>query len=239
MPDAPTTNEPRRRRWLWIALPLVAVAIAVLAGRLLPGDPAPAPTTLPPLLPLVLEPLVPLAPHAALLATQAAAIPGQPEALARLEQEMRGYRRALRPPDNSAVPPDRRWLVVARDNHGKVDALLDQGQAVDAARLVAEIVERAPPPDPPAAKATRRILIQDAYFRIALMALEAGHTLVAGLQAEQGVAQGEAEDLFTANLLIVRAVAHDRLGEEQLASAARQRAARINQTLAERKKNPR
>ena len=70
---------------------------------------------------------------------------------------------------------------------------------------------------------TRRILLQDAYFRLCRLALEAGQAIVSSVQTHQALALGDADDLFTANLRLVRAAASDRTGEEAQAKTDRER----------------
>jgi hypothetical protein len=75
------------------------------------------------------------------------------------------------------------------------------------------------------------MVLQDTFFRLARLALDAHDPASAAHDAEQGLALGDGGDLFTANLLVVRGAAHEALGENAAALAACQRALRINEVL--------
>jgi hypothetical protein len=201
--------QPPRRRYLIAALAGVALALGIGAAvffALRPSGPPPAPA------PWVLSApvVVPPAP-AELRAAQTAAIDGDPAALAALEQEMRRHRSRWQ-----GLPP-----AVAQ-KHATADRLMDQGQAVEAARAIASIVETAPAASGALAD-SRRILIQDAYFRLCRLALSAGQAIVTSVQTHQALAMGEPDDPFVTNLLLVRAAASDRTGESAQAQNDRTR----------------
>ena len=163
------------------------------------------------------EPLVVPPPPADLLATQSQAqaqtVDGEVAALAVLEQDMRAYRAQWR-----GMP------AFVAQKHAAADRLMDQGQAVEAARALASIVETSPTtPSGPLAD-SRRILLQDAYFRLCRLALSEGQAIVAALQTHHALALGEStNDPFVVNLLLVRAVASERAGDTGIAQADRDR----------------
>jgi hypothetical protein len=211
------------RRQLWIGA-LAGTALAVGIGAAVffalrpdapPAAPAPQPWAL--AAPVVVPP-----PPADVLAAQSDAVAGDAAALARLEQHMRAYRAQW-----TALPPE-----VAR-RHDAANRLMDEGKAFEAARALKSIVETAPTATSGALADTRRILLQDAYFRLCRLALEAGQAIVSSVQTQQALALGDTDDLFTANLLLVRAAASDRTGEAAQAEGDRERLrARLTSTPA-------
>jgi hypothetical protein len=205
------TQHPRRTIWLAI----VAGAIAAIGGgaALVIALRSGSPSRPPPPTPWTLTaPVLVPAPPADLLAAQSAALAGDATALAALEQTMRGYRSGLR-----GLPAE----VAAK--HASADRFMDAGQAYEAARAVASIVESAPAVTGALAD-SRRILIQDAYFRLCRLALSAGQAIVTSVQTHQALALGEPDnDPFVVNLLLVRAAASDRTGEAAQATADRAR----------------
>jgi hypothetical protein len=211
------------RRQLWIGvLAGTALAVGIGAAVLLAFLPS-APTAPPAPPPWALSaPVVVPPPPADVLTAQADAVAGDAAALARLEQHMRAYRAQWAP-----LPPE-----VAR-RHNAANRLMDEGKAFEAARALAAIVETAPAATSGALADTRRILLQDAYFRLCRLALEAGQAIVSSVQTHQALALGDTDDLFTANLLLVRAAASDRTGEAAQAQADRDRLrARLTSTPA-------
>lgn len=206
--------EPRpqrpRRRYLIALLAGAALALGIGAAVLLARRP-PAPPAAPAPWALTAPISVPPA-SAELQAAQAAAIDGDPAALAALEQEMRRHRS--------------RWQgmpALVASKHAAADRLMDQGLAVEAAREIASIVETAPAAKDGALADSRRMLIQDAYFRLCRLALSAGQAIVTSVQTHQALALGEPGDLFVTNLLLVRAAASDKTGEAAQAQGDRAR----------------
>ena len=201
--------QPPRRRYLIAALAGVALALGIGAAvffALRPSGPPPAPPPWALSAPVVVPPA-----SSELRAAQSAAIEGDPTALATLEQEMRRHRSRWQ-----GMPP----LVAGK--HAAADRLMDQGKDVEAARAIASIVETAPAASGALAD-SRRILIQDAYFRLCRLALGAGQAIVTSVQTHHALALGEPDDPFVVNLLLVRAAASDRTGESAQAQNDRTR----------------
>jgi hypothetical protein len=125
-----------------------------------------------------------------------------------------------------ASPPE--WPAAAARHHAEADRLIDAGDRAAARAVLEELVATAP-----AGGDTRRVVLQDTYFRLARLALEAHDPARAARDADAGLALGGGSDLFVANLLVVRGAAHEALKEDAAALAAYQRALKINETLLE------
>ena len=112
------------------------------------------------------------------------------------------------------------WGATVAGGHAEADRLLDGGDRAGARRALMAIVDGAPAA---AAGPNRRELLQDTYFRLAGLALEDGQPLVR--------LAGGGEDLFTANLLVVRGRAREALGQAGGALDDYHRALEINDRL--------
>ncbi len=123
-----------------------------------------------------------------------------------------------------AVPDS--WAEQVARKHGQVDALLDRGASAEARRVLSSIIETAPPDHP-----QRRLLLQDARFRLARLALAVGEPATAQREADLGLALGDHSDLFAANLLVARGAAHEAQGHGAAAANDYERALAINETL--------
>jgi len=77
----------------------------------------------------------------------------------------------------------------------------------------------------------RRVVHQDLLFRIARAELGAGRFEPALAAADRGLALGRAVDLFTANLLVARGEALEKVGQRAAAASAYFEALQINQKL--------
>jgi hypothetical protein len=137
------------------------------------------------------------------------------------------------PPDGD----DAAWAASVATRNEDADRLIDRGDIAGARRVLAAIV--ASDPGPAAAGEARRMLLQDTYFRLARLELDAREPAAAVGHARQGLALGGAEDdLFVANLLVARGAGHEALGETAAALADYDRAMRINETLLRRTLSP-
>jgi tetratricopeptide (TPR) repeat protein len=125
----------------------------------------------------------------------------------------------------SRAPQD--WPAIAAERNAAADRLIDQGDVAGARAELEAILATAPG----AGAGARRVLLQDARFRLARLALDAHDPALAARHADAGLALGGEEDLFLANLLVVRGAAHEALGEAEAALAIYQRALRINESL--------
>ena len=119
------------------------------------------------------------------------------------------------------------WTAKAARHHAEIDRLLDGGDRPGARRRLASILAEAPArPDE-----LQRALIQDAYFRLAELDLAERAPAEAIAAADVALALGGGRDVFAANLLVVRAAAHEALGHAEAALADYHRALVINDAL--------
>jgi len=129
----------------------------------------------------------------------------------------------------------RDWSATAARAHAEADRLIDTGDRAGGQAVLQELV--ATPIEGPGE--TRRVVLQDAYFRLARLALDDHDPARAARDADAGLALGGGEDLFVANLLVVRGAAHEALGEAAAAVSVYQRALRINERLLQEEVGPR
>jgi hypothetical protein len=121
------------------------------------------------------------------------------------------------------------WAAEAAEKHRQADRLLDQGDEAGARAALLSIVAADEPRA--GASAERRLAVQDAYFRLARLAL-AGHDARQALAySDAGLALGTRTDLFVANLLVARGAAHEALGDARAAADDYGRALAINEDL--------
>ena len=125
------------------------------------------------------------------------------------------------------------WARQVAEAHAQADALMEPGRppvALDEARRTLEAIVAGAQAEGVAGD-TGRVLLQDTYFRLAQLALSAGENQAAAVRADQGLALGGGNDLFVANLLVVRGAAREALGQTSPAAADYERALRINDAL--------
>jgi len=132
----------------------------------------------------------------------------------------------------SSRRPD--WAVTVAQGHSEADHLLDSGNRAGARAVLEAIVAGAPD----TGGETRRVLLQDTLFRLARLALDEHDAAAAARHADAGLALGGEDDLFVANLLVVRGAAHEARGESALALDVYQRALRINEALLQKTVSP-
>lgn len=124
------------------------------------------------------------------------------------------------------------WVELSAADSVAADAALARGAHDEAAAALARIVER-PVPSSVAAE-DARIVRQDASERWARLSLERGDPQAALERLDQGLALGERGDVFTANLLTLRARVLEAQGRDGEAAADYHRALLIEETLLER-----
>lgn len=125
-----------------------------------------------------------------------------------------------------------RWVERAAADSAAAEQALDRGDAEAARRHLRALVNRAVPSD--VAERDARVVRQDAYDRLARLALAAGDVAQARRQVEAGLALGEGDDVFTANLLTTRGRVHEAAGRDLEAARDYHRALEINDTLLDR-----
>lgn len=121
---------------------------------------------------------------------------------------------------------DDAWVTEIARVHAAMDRSADPRQAH--ALLQPALKEPVPPG---IAGADRRRVLQDLYFRSALLSLELAEFTRAAQECELGLALGDAQDEFTANLWIARGRAEAKLGRAGEAAKAYARAMSIHEQL--------
>jgi tetratricopeptide (TPR) repeat protein len=120
------------------------------------------------------------------------------------------------------------WVEAARTANGLADAALLRGDA-GAALTALDAFADAPVPKT-VARSDRRRVLQDVLYRLSeLETLLDARRAVA--YADRGLALGEHEDVFTANLWVAKGDALEQLGDDSGAARAFARALRINEGL--------
>lgn len=102
------------------------------------------------------------------------------------------------------------WIAAGDVAVRAAEKALAGGDGASARRVLEEFLD-APRPSDMAAD-DRRVLVQDAAFRLADVELRAGRAEAARAVAERGLAEGRGVDVFTANLLVARGRAFEALG---------------------------
>lgn len=124
------------------------------------------------------------------------------------------------------------WMHDVRTWSAQADAADARGDRVAAIDALSRIVERQVPESVAAEDA--RVVRQDACARLAERLLEHGDPERAARVVAEGLALGEREDLFTANLLTVQGLVHEGRGDDREAARAYHRALLIQEALLER-----
>jgi hypothetical protein len=127
------------------------------------------------------------------------------------------------------VGGDSRWIAEAERQHAIADERLAAKDFPGARIALLPIVGEKAPADVPTD--ARRGVLQDTYFRMAKIDLDVGDPAVAVRDADSGLALGRADDLFVANLLVVRGAAHEALNDGAAAAADYHAALVINDRL--------
>jgi tetratricopeptide (TPR) repeat protein len=124
------------------------------------------------------------------------------------------------------------WIDASAMDSAAADAALARGDRQEAVGALRRIVERAVPDD--VAPEDGRVVQQDAYERWARIELERGDAASALALVDRGLALGERDDVFTANLLTLRGRAHEASGRDREAASDYHRALRIEEQLLDR-----
>ncbi|HXU03081.1 MAG TPA: hypothetical protein VN903_19080 [Polyangia bacterium] len=127
------------------------------------------------------------------------------------------------------VRSDNRWVAEAERRHALADERLQASDPTGAKEALLGIVDGPVVAD--VAPDDRRGVLQDTYFRLAEIELRARDAHAALASADRGLALGRRNDLFVANLLVVRGAAHEALGEAPAAAEDYHQALVINDKL--------
>ena len=121
------------------------------------------------------------------------------------------------------------WIRQAHDANLQADDALRRGEE-DKARdvLVASLEKKVPDT---VNSQDSRIVQQDMCFRLALVEMDAHRPKEALSWAKRGLALGERQDLFTANLYVAQGRALESMGDERSAAKAYHQALKINEAL--------
>src|SRR5262249_20316379 len=120
-------------------------------------------------------------------------------------------------------------IAEATRRHALADQRLEVADPRGARDALRGIVDAPAPAGIPAED--RRGVLQDTFFRLAELDLDARDARGALANAERGLALGRANDLFAANLLVVRGAAHEALGDGPAAVEDYHQALVINDRL--------
>jgi tetratricopeptide (TPR) repeat protein len=122
-----------------------------------------------------------------------------------------------------------RWTRRAAEDSAAAERALARGDRDEAVRRLTALVEREVPSG--VADADARLVRRDACDRLARIALARGNAERARRWVAEGLSQGEAEDVFTANLLTTRGRLHEAAGRDAQAARDYHRALRIHEAL--------
>jgi len=123
------------------------------------------------------------------------------------------------------------WVERARDAHARADAALARGDLDGGRTALRELVD-VPPPGAIALD-DRRVVLQDALYRLAEIENSDRRPQAALAWADRGLALG-GRDLFYANLLVARGHAREQLGEDTWALTDYHDALVINDEILEK-----
>jgi len=121
------------------------------------------------------------------------------------------------------------WIINAHQANLEADQAMARGDLKSVSRTLKPIV-LAPVPTG-ISQEDRRVIQQDACFRLALSQLYTGNPQQALEWGQRGLSWGKHDDLFTANLYIAQGHAFDSLGKYDLAADRFHQALIINETL--------
>jgi len=127
------------------------------------------------------------------------------------------------------APEPEPWAADVAARNREADRRLDEGDPAGARAALTALVAAEGPRA--AASDERRLAVQDAYFRLAQLALGEHDARQALADADAGLALGDRRDLFAANLLVARGAAHEALDDHRAAADDYERALAINEAL--------
>jgi predicted negative regulator of RcsB-dependent stress response len=119
----------------------------------------------------------------------------------------------------------RAWVEATEADSQAADAAFEAGELEVAAQRLEAIAARPAPSSVAADDA--RVVRQDAYERLARVQLELEELDAAQASVDRGIALGDADDVFVANLYTTRGRIHERAGRDREAAADYHRAITI------------
>lgn len=127
------------------------------------------------------------------------------------------------------APEPAEWLARAAEAHDQADTAIGSGDLDGARAALLEVLH--PSSSLAIDDDDLRVVQQDIYFRLAGLELSDAAPEKALHWANEGLTLGAREDIFTANLLVVRGQANQALGNDHGAAQDFFEAQRINQVL--------
>lgn len=124
------------------------------------------------------------------------------------------------------------YVAASAEDSAAADRAIERGEHERAIERLRAIAEREVPAS--VAEEDARVIRQDAYDRWARVLLGRGDVDAASGVVERGLALGEREDLFTANLLTTRGRIHEAGGRDREAARDYHRALMIEEALLDR-----
>ena len=124
------------------------------------------------------------------------------------------------------------YVAASAEDSAAADRAIERGEHEPAIERLRAIVEREVPAS--VAEEDARVIRQDAYDRWARVLMGRGEVDEATRVVDRGLALGEREDLFTANLLTTRGRLHEARGRDREAARDYHRALVIEEALLER-----
>lgn len=123
------------------------------------------------------------------------------------------------------------WAEHVQASSQRADRAIAEGDLEAAREALDALVDPAPGSVSPE---DRRVVAQDACYRRARLELSANAPEAAVAWADRGLALGTYDDVFTANLLVARGQARERLGRATDAAADYHEALLVNESLLDR-----
>lgn len=124
------------------------------------------------------------------------------------------------------------YMAEARSAHQRAESMLE-AEDFETASKELELFLEVPVPQS-VNEDDARVVRQDVFYRLAGIALDRDDPIGAQNWAEQGLNEGLAEDVFTANLYVVRGAAREALDRDVDAAADYHEALLINDALLQR-----
>src|SRR5262249_21233574 len=121
------------------------------------------------------------------------------------------------------------WLVETVARSRAADQAIAAGDLAGGRNALERVTQTAPPES--IAAPDREAVLQDTYYRLARIELRSHDPKKAGEWALRGLALGDRETLFAANLHIVRGEALEQQSDARGAAREYERAQRIDETL--------